>query len=120
MRGTQQGSKSDGRSVLLLWLLRGGIFLRPLTSGFDGSFLVFLPGFGDFGSERIVGVGGAEEGLDGEEDGADLKSRGPVVYGKEVGLDLLSSLETDEQGQEGKSLLFSTSRQMRPSLSTLG
>lgn len=75
----RQGGKSDGRSVLLLLLLRGGIFLRPLASGLDGSFLVFFPGFGDFSGERVVGVGGAEEGLDGEEDGADLKGGGPVV-----------------------------------------
>lgn len=80
-----------GRSVLLLRLLRGGIFLRPLTSGLDGSFLVFLPGFSDFGCERVVGVGGAKEGLDGEEDGADLKCGRPVVYRQELRLDLLSS-----------------------------
>lgn len=82
----RQGGKSDESSVLLLLLLRGSILLRPLASGLDGSFLVFFPGFGDFGGERVVGVGGAEEGLDGEEDGADLKGGGPVIYGKEVSL----------------------------------
>lgn len=70
------------RSVLLLLLLWGGVFLRPLASGFDGGLFVFFPGFGDFGGERVVGVGGAEEGLNGEEDGTDLKGRRPVIYEK--------------------------------------
>lgn len=73
------GGVRGGGSVLLLWL-RAGVLLRPLAGSLDGSFFVFLPGFGNFGSERVVWVGGAEEGLDGEEDGADLEGGGPVVY----------------------------------------
>lgn len=66
--------------ALLLRGFGGGVLLRPLAGGLDGSFLVLLPGFGDFGGERVVGIGCAEEGLDGEEDGADLEGGGPVIY----------------------------------------
>lgn len=80
----QRSGGNAGRSVLLLLLLllRGGIFLRPLASGFDGGLFVFFPGFGDFGSEGVVGIGGTEEGLDGEEDGTDLKGGRPIIYKK--------------------------------------
>ncbi len=52
----------------------------PFSSGCDSSFLVLLPPFCDFGRKGVVGVGGAEEGLDREEDSTDLESWGPVTY----------------------------------------
>jgi hypothetical protein len=55
---------------------------RPLPRRLDGGGLILLPALGDVGGERVVGVGGAEEGLDGEEDGADLQGGGPVACKK--------------------------------------
>lgn len=68
-------------SLLLAFLLpnRLGVLLGPLARRLDGGLFVLLPGLGDFGGEWVVGVGGAKEGLDGEEDGADLEGGGPVV-----------------------------------------
>ena len=34
----------------------------------------------DVVGERVVGVGGAEQGLDGEKNGADLQGRRPVAW----------------------------------------
>lgn len=65
--------------VALLLRSRLGPLPSPLARRFDGGLFVLLPGFGHLGGERVVGVGGAEEGLDGEEDGADLEGGGPVV-----------------------------------------
>jgi hypothetical protein len=61
-----------------------GLFLRifcsPVTSCLDGGILILLPPSCDVVGERIVRVGRAEEGLDGEEDRANLQGRGPVAY----------------------------------------
>jgi hypothetical protein len=57
---------------------------RPLPRRRDGGGLVLLPALGDIGGERVVGVGGTEEGLDREEDGADLQSWRPVAFGGEL------------------------------------
>lgn len=53
--------------------------MGPLAGGRDGGLLVFFPGLGDLGSQRVVWVGRAEERLDGEKNGADLEGGGPVV-----------------------------------------
>jgi len=61
-------------------LLARGILLRPLLGRGDGGILVLLPALGHVVGERVVRVGGAEEGLDGEEDCADLEGGGPVSF----------------------------------------
>lgn len=128
-----------------------GVLLGPLAGGRDGGLLVLLPGLGDLGSERVIGVGRTEERLDGEEDGADLEGGGPVVcsgaqslvsrcffissrlfvFGRfsPTGLLLYNfiGILCVYMGRKGgakrgadANVLFRTSRQMRPSLSTLG
>lgn len=52
----------------------------PLLGRLDGRGLVILPALGNVVGERVIGIGSAEEGLDREEDSADLESGGPVVY----------------------------------------
>ncbi len=61
----------------ILWLR---VLLGPLLGRGDGRLLILFPALGDVGGEGVVGVGGAEQGLDGEEDGPDLQRGGPVVY----------------------------------------
>lgn len=56
----------------------------PLPRRRDSGGLILLPALGDIGCERVVGVGGTEEGLDGEEDGADLEGWRPVAFGGEL------------------------------------
>lgn len=58
---------------------RLGVLDCPLLGRRNSSLLVLFPALGDVGSQRVVGVGSAEEGLDGEEDGSDLQSGRPVV-----------------------------------------
>lgn len=52
----------------------------PLLGRLNRCGLVVLPALGNVVGERVVGVGSTEEGLDREEDSADLESGGPVVY----------------------------------------
>lgn len=47
-------------------------------TGVDGRLLVLLPPLGDVVGERVVGVGGAEKGLDAQEDSSDLEGGRPV------------------------------------------
>jgi hypothetical protein len=61
---------------LRLWLR---VLLCPLPRRCDGRRLVLLPALGDIGSEGVIGVGGAEEGLDREQNRPDLQRRRPVV-----------------------------------------
>lgn len=66
-------------SVHLLLLGVDGVLLCPLPGRLDGGLLVLLPRLGDVGSQGVVWVRGAEEGLDGEEDRSDLQGWRPVV-----------------------------------------
>jgi hypothetical protein len=84
----------------------------PLLGGLNGRGLVILPALGNVVGERVVGIGSTEEGLDREEDSADLESGGPVVY-VDVLVMNISNLFTDF-------LLFRTSKQIRPRRSMLG
>lgn len=52
----------------------------PLLGGLNGRGLVILPALGNIVGERVVGIGSTEEGLDREEDSADLERGGPVIY----------------------------------------
>ena len=63
-----------GMSVLL-----GPFATDPLRVG-----LVLLVVLRDVRRERVVGVGRRKEGLDGEEDGTDLESWGPLVCRKDA------------------------------------
>jgi hypothetical protein len=54
---------------------RAGILGSPFLGRGDSRLLVLLPALGHIGGEGVVGVGGAEQGLDGEKDGADLEGR---------------------------------------------
>jgi hypothetical protein len=56
------------------------ILRSPVTSSLDGGILVLLPSCCDVVGKRVVWVWCAEEGLNGEEDGANLQGRGPVAY----------------------------------------
>ena len=51
--------------------------------------------------ERVVGVGGAEEGLDGEQDGADLERGGPFVCGHRSWVRGMDEREIDNDGTKG-------------------
>lgn len=84
----------------------------PLLGGLNGRGLVILPALGNIVGERVVGIGSTEEGLDREEDGADLKRGGPVVYIDVLALNISYSL--------AGVLLFRTSKQIRPRRSMLG
>lgn len=95
-------------SIQYLWLR---ISLRPFARRRNGSVLVFLPALSDVVCERVIWVWSTEKGLDREEDGANLESRGPVAY---------SSLGSAQKKLRLFVLLFRTSRQIRPSLSILG
>ena len=57
----------------------GCVLLRPLAANPLGVLLVLLVVLGDVGCEGIVRVGRAEERLHGEQDGADLQRRRPLV-----------------------------------------
>ena len=52
-----------------------GPFLGPL----DGTLLVSFPGIGNLLVQGIIQVGQGHQGLDGQEDGSDLKGWGPLV-----------------------------------------
>ena len=54
------------------------IFLSHLSSLTDSVGLVSLPVLRGLVVEGVVGVGGREEDLDAEEDGADLEGGGPL------------------------------------------
>lgn len=84
----------------------------PLLGRLDGRGLVILPALGNVVGERVIGIGSAEESLDREEDSADLKSGGPVVY--------MIVLDITTDAIERGSLLLRTSKQMRPRRSMLG
>jgi len=56
-----------------------GVGTGPLLRCLDGSGLIVLPALSHIVGERIIRVRGSEEGLDGEEDSADLEGRGPVI-----------------------------------------
>lgn len=60
----QAGAQCSGLCMLLCPLLRRLYCCR----------LILLPCLCDIVGQWVVGVGSAEQGLDGEEDGADLKS----------------------------------------------
>jgi hypothetical protein len=51
----------------------------PFFSRRDRGRLVLLPALGYVGCQWVVWIWGAEKGLDGEKDGSDLKSWGPVA-----------------------------------------
>jgi len=97
----------------ILWLR---VLLGPLLGRGDGRLLILFPALGDVGGEGVVGVGGAEQGLDGEEDGPDLQRGGPVVCRRLCQY----ACPVFVRETERRDALFRTSRQMRPSLSTLG
>lgn len=111
--------------VVVLLRARRSVLLSPLTCRLDGSLLIFLPCFCNLGSEWVVRVGSAEKGLNREENGTNLEGRRPVVCGRQRRLETASSgctasgLEKKKR-RARKTLLFKTSRQIRPSLSTLG
>ena len=60
-------------------VVRLGVLLGPLASSLYGGVLVFFPPLSNVVRQRVVGVWRSEQCLDGEEDGADLQSRGPVA-----------------------------------------
>lgn len=64
----------------------------PLPSCLNGSGLVVLPALGNIVGERVVGIGSTEEGLDREEDSADLEGGGPVVYIYELDMKIFGFL----------------------------
>lgn len=57
---------------------RGGLCIA-VGRDIDSPLLVLLVVFGDVVGERIVWVGRGEQSLDGEQDGSNLKGRGPLV-----------------------------------------
>lgn len=63
-----------------------GVLLGPELGLGDGRVLVLLPSLGDVIRERVVGVGRAEERLDGQQDRPDLQRGRPLV---------LQDVETD-------------------------
>ena len=60
--------------------LRAGKLSGPLCGNLESVVFVFDPGTCDLFVEGVVWVGCGEEGLDGEEDGADLEGRRPPVF----------------------------------------
>ena len=56
-----------------------GVLDGPLAGLLDGTVLVALPVLSNGFIKRIVAVGGAHKGLDGEKDGLDLESGRPHV-----------------------------------------
>ncbi len=58
----------------------GRVLLRPLSAHALCVLLVLLVMLRDVGREGVVWVWRAQEGLYGEEDGADLEGRGPFVW----------------------------------------
>lgn len=54
----------------------------PLPCRLNRSGLIVLPPLGNIVVKGIIGVGGAEQGLDRQEDRADLEGWGPVVCTK--------------------------------------
>lgn len=56
-----------------------GVLARPLFRLHDGLDLVRLPHLGDVVRQRIVGIGAAQQRLDGEQHRADLQRRTPLV-----------------------------------------
>lgn len=55
------------------------ILLGPLFRRRNGSGFVVFPALRNVGSERIIGVGSAEKGLDGKQDRPNLQRRRPVI-----------------------------------------
>lgn len=51
----------------------------PLPRRRDRGGFIFLPALGDVRRERVVWIWSAEEGLDGQEDSANLQGGGPVA-----------------------------------------
>jgi len=51
----------------------------PLLGRRNSSRLILNPLLRNIRGKRVVGIWGSEQGLDGEEDGADLESGGPVA-----------------------------------------
>ena len=96
------------------FLLWNRMLLSPLSRGLYRGGLIILPRLGDIGRQRIVWVGGTEESLDGQQDRADLEGGGPVIC------HLVSISLLDYRFSLSHSVLFRTSKQIRPSLSTLG
>ncbi len=60
-------------------MVAAGEEIAPRCTRVDRTLFVSLPVQGHVVGERIVGVGSAHEGLDGEEDGAHLQGRTPLV-----------------------------------------
>lgn len=60
--------------------LGGRVLLGPLAAHALRVLLVLLVVLRDVCCERIVGVGRGKEGLDREQDGADLEGGGPLVF----------------------------------------
>jgi hypothetical protein len=73
--------KQGSPSVANLFRLRSSlcILLGPFPGRGNSLCLVFLPRLSYIVRERVVRVGCAEEGLDGEKDGPDLQCRRPVA-----------------------------------------
>ncbi len=65
--------------AIALWSLLLSVLLRPLTRRSHSLCLISFPDLSDAVVEGVVRVRGAEEALDREEDGANLKCRGPLV-----------------------------------------
>lgn len=65
---------TEPAQVLLL-----SVLASPFFRGSNSFGLVLLPVFGNVVCQRIVGVGGTEEGLYREQDGTDLERGRPLV-----------------------------------------
>lgn len=63
---------------------RLGILGCPFLGRGNRGLFVLLPALCDVGSKRVVGVGRAEKGLDGQQNCSNLQGRGPVVFEENV------------------------------------
>ncbi len=93
-----------------------GVRLGPLLGVPDGLGLVDLPQLCDVVGQGVVGVGGGQEGLDGQQHRADLQGGAPLVWNER-------RKEDDYAPRAAFFWLkvpFRISRQIRPSLSMLG
>lgn len=66
------------KTTLPLNRLHHGMGPGPLPGSGNGSLFVLLPSLGDIICERVVRVWRSKQGLDRQQDGTDLESRGPV------------------------------------------
>ncbi len=76
----RDGRSRRGRRQDYTHKLTGRILLGPLAADALRVLLALLVMLRDVGRERVVGVRRGEEGLDREEDGADLQGGRPLVW----------------------------------------